>query len=91
MATATTILPKDNRIKVKDCSTITPPYQALLAKLDIVRSILKRPLTLAEKILYSHLDDPHKSLGGGGKIRGEAYLQLRPQRVAMQGMFSLLI
>ena len=56
----------------KDCSTITPPYEALLSKLQTVRGILNRPLTLAEKILYSHLDDPHKSLGGGGKIRGEA-------------------
>ncbi|KIM33810.1 hypothetical protein M408DRAFT_325405 [Serendipita vermifera MAFF 305830] len=68
----------------KDCSTITPPYEALLKKLQTVREILKRPLTLAEKILYSHLDDPYKSLSGGGKIRGEAYLQLKPQRVAMQ-------
>ncbi|PVG04678.1 putative mitochondrial aconitate hydratase [Serendipita vermifera] len=68
----------------KDCSTITPPYEKLLAKLETVRAILKRPLTLAEKILYSHLDDPSSSLGKGGKIRGEAYLQLRPQRVAMQ-------
>lgn len=56
----------------KDCSTITPPYEALLAKLQTVREILNRPLTLAEKILYSHLDDPHKSLGGGSNIRGEA-------------------
>ncbi|KAG8826687.1 aconitate hydratase [Serendipita sp. 401] len=68
----------------KDCSTITPPYKDLLANLDTARKILKRPLTLAEKILYAHLDNPHKSLAGGGNIRGEAYLQLRPQRVAMQ-------
>jgi len=39
---------------------------------------------LAEKILYSHLNDPEKSLADGGTIRGEAYLQLRPGRVAMQ-------
>jgi homoaconitase len=65
LATATTF-------PQKDCTTITPPYEVLLAKLQTVREILSRPLTLAEKILYSHLDDPHKSLGGGGKIRGEA-------------------
>jgi homoaconitase len=69
----------------KDCSTITPPYDSLLAKLQVVREIIKRPLTLTEKILYSHLDDPHKSLAGKAAIRGEAYLQLKPQRVAMQG------
>ena len=68
----------------KDCSTITPNYDQLLRKLQIVRKILNRPLTLSEKILYSHLDDPVKSLSGGGRIRGEAYLQLRPARVAMQ-------
>lgn len=69
----------------KDCSSITPPYSALIKNLSHVRKLLKgRPLTLAEKILYSHLHDPEKSLAGGGKIRGEAYLQLSPERVAMQ-------
>lgn len=48
--------------------------------LAIVRSRLKRPLTFAEKILYSHLDDPH-----GQEIeRGKSYLKLRPDRVACQ-------
>lgn len=69
----------------KDCSSITPPYAKLLEKLEHVRKLLNnRPLTLAEKILYSHLVDPEKSLSRGGNIRGEAYLQLSPQRVAMQ-------
>ncbi|KAF5377567.1 hypothetical protein D9615_005222 [Tricholomella constricta] len=68
----------------KACSSITPPYAHLLQNLEHVRKILNRPLTLSEKILYSHLVDPEKSLGGGGRIRGEAYLQLRPERVAMQ-------
>ena len=68
----------------KDCSSITPPYAKLLQKLERVRKLLNRPLTLAEKILYSHLIDPEKSLSRAGDIRGEAYLQLSPQRVAMQ-------
>lgn len=68
----------------KDCSSITPPYPALLEKLERVRRILNRPLTLAEKILYSHVIDPEANLSRGGRIRGETYLQLRPQRVAMQ-------
>lgn len=48
--------------------------------LDIVRRRLSRPLTYAEKVLYSHLDDPH-----GQEIeRGSSYLKLRPDRVACQ-------
>ncbi|KAI9878454.1 MAG: Aconitate hydratase mitochondrial [Pleopsidium flavum] len=48
--------------------------------LSVVRSRLNRPLTFAEKILYSHLDDPH-----GQEIeRGKSYLKLRPDRVACQ-------
>lgn len=48
--------------------------------LAIVRSRLDRPLTFAEKILYSHLDDPH----GQDIERGKSYLKLRPDRVACQ-------
>lgn len=49
-------------------------------KLEIIRGRLKRPLTMSEKILYSHLDDPESQ-----EIdRGTSYLRLRPDRVAMQ-------
>ena len=48
--------------------------------LAIVRGRLNRPLTYAEKILYSHLDDPH----GQDIERGTSYLKLRPDRVACQ-------
>lgn len=41
---------------------------------------LGRPLTLSEKILYSHLDDPKNQ----DIERGVSYLRLRPDRVAMQ-------
>lgn len=55
-------------------------YAGMKEKLNIVRSRLNRPLTYAEKILYSHLDDPH-----GQEIeRGKSYLKLRPDRVACQ-------
>lgn len=41
---------------------------------------LGRPLTLSEKILYSHLEDPKNQ-----EIeRGKSYLRLRPDRIAMQ-------
>jgi len=56
------------------------PYEKLLAKLNVVREKLNRPLTLSEKILYSHLDDPANQT----IVRGESYLRLRPDRVAMQ-------
>lgn len=65
----------------------TPPYEALLNRLSIVKSILNdQPLTLAEKILYSHLVDPTESLTSSNTkdIRGQAYLKLNPDRVAMQ-------
>ncbi|KAH9937522.1 aconitate hydratase [Fomitopsis serialis] len=69
----------------RDCSSITPPYARLLQKLADVRELLgNRPLTLAEKILYSHISDPKKSLTDGKLKRGETYLQLSPERVAMQ-------
>jgi len=68
----------------KDCTSITPPYDLLIQRINEVRKVLKRPLTLAEKILYSHLIDPKATLSDGGRIRGETYLQLRPERVAMQ-------
>lgn len=73
-------------LPVKDCSSITPPYPRLLQTLNDVRNVLPkdRKLTLAEKILYAHLRNPEESLGGGGQIRGERYLKLRPDRVAMQ-------
>jgi aconitate hydratase len=55
-------------------------YKKMSENLAIVRQRLNRPLTYAEKILYSHLDDPH-----GQEIeRGVSYLKLRPDRVACQ-------
>jgi hypothetical protein len=57
------------------------PYKKLSENLAIAREQLKRPLTYAEKILYSHLDDPHTA---GGITRGQTYLKLRPDRVACQ-------
>ncbi|THH02894.1 hypothetical protein EW026_g96 [Hermanssonia centrifuga] len=69
----------------KNCASITPPYAQLLEKLQSVRNILgNKPLTLAEKILYSHIANPAESLSDGKLVRGETYLQLNPERVAMQ-------
>jgi len=75
-------------VPAKDYASITPPYQHLLSQLEQVRSIIKRPLTLAEKIVYSHLDNVEESLAGGDPVRGDKYLKLRPDRVALQGKHS---
>lgn len=67
-----------------------PPYQKTVRKLEEVRRVLgsSRQLTLAEKILYAHLDNPEDSLltgtNDGRDIRGQASLKLKPDRVAMQ-------
>ena len=34
------------------------PYEKLNKNLQVVKKRLDRPMTLSEKILYSHLDDP---------------------------------
>ncbi|KAM5149056.1 aconitate hydratase, mitochondrial [Mantella aurantiaca] len=55
-------------------------YEKVSKNIDIVRKRLDRPLTLSEKIVYGHLDDPVKQ----DIVRGKTYLRLRPDRVAMQ-------
>ncbi|KAL1628051.1 aconitate hydratase [Neofusicoccum ribis] len=73
-----------------DVASRTPPYPKLLKRLSEVRRVLgsERKLTLAEKILYSHLDNPEESLltgtNNGRDVRGAANLKLKPDRVAMQ-------
>ncbi|EUC31488.1 hypothetical protein COCCADRAFT_6629 [Bipolaris zeicola 26-R-13] len=80
-------LPKARNV---DIASRTPPYAKLLSRLEEVRRVLgsSRQLTLAEKILYSHLENPEESLlsntNGGRDIRGQANLKLKPDRVAMQ-------
>ena len=59
---------------------VTAAYLRMQRNLDIGRRRLGRPLSLAEKILLGHLDDPE----GQELVAGKSYLQLRPDRVAMQ-------
>ncbi|KAI1439608.1 aconitate hydratase [Annulohypoxylon stygium] len=67
-----------------------PPYLKLVKNYEKVKEVLGKgtALTLAEKILYSHLDNAEESLltntNGGRNIRGTANLKLKPDRVAMQ-------
>ncbi len=55
-------------------------YFGYREKLDHVRNVVNRPLTYAEKILYTHLwAKPERELSGG-----RDYAELAPDRVAMQ-------
>src|SRR6476469_8470194 len=55
-------------------------YKRMEDRLELVRGMLKRPLTLAEKVLYGHLDDPSTQ----DLTRGKSFLRLRVDRVIMQ-------
>jgi len=55
-------------------------YEQMERRLATVRRRLNRPLTLSEKIMLGHLDDP----GCKDLEPGRSYLMLRPDRVAMQ-------
>ncbi|PLW25484.1 hypothetical protein PCANC_26070 [Puccinia coronata f. sp. avenae] len=55
-------------------------YQRIEDNLQVVRRRLNRPLTLSEKVLYGHLDNPQEA----DIRRGASYLKLRPDRVACQ-------
>lgn len=66
---------------IYDVSMLNAFYATYKGKIEHVRAILQRPLTLAEKILYVHLFD-EKVLKS--YKRGEDYVNFRPDRVAMQ-------
>ncbi|MEB3224153.1 MAG: aconitate hydratase [Candidatus Sericytochromatia bacterium] len=55
-------------------------YEKMAKNLAVVRQRVSRPLTLAEKILFGHLDQPQTQ----PLDAGQAYLMLRPDRVIMQ-------
>ncbi len=66
---------------VFDLDMIRSAYQAMPAKIDAARKMLGRPMTLAEKILYSHL---HSDSPTQAYTRGKDYVFFAPDRVAMQ-------
>ncbi|MFI5308248.1 MAG: aconitate hydratase [Polyangiales bacterium] len=59
-------------------------YQRLAHRLDVVRRRAGRPLTLADKLLLGHLDDPERA----ELVPGRSYLQLRPDRVVLQDVLG---
>ena len=59
-------------------------YQQMAVRLAIVRKRLRSPLTLADKLLLGHLDDP----AGQPLERGSSYLMLRADRVVLQDVLG---
>ncbi len=64
-----------------DFEMIRQLYANLPGKLDAVRKVVSRPLTLTEKILYTHLSS---NLPAQPYERGNSYVDFSPDRVAMQ-------
>jgi aconitate hydratase len=66
---------------ILNSGTLKSFYNGLAEKIDRTRSLLGRPLTIAEKILYSHLYDENALRAFK---RGHDYVEFRPDRIAMQ-------
>ena len=64
-----------------DLEMISGVYGRMADQINAARSVLNRPMTLTEKVLYSHLfgGQPTEAYG-----RGESYVNFAPDRVAMQ-------
>jgi aconitate hydratase len=64
-----------------DIDMIKKVYAGLPSKIEAARKTLNRPLTLTEKILFSHLhaENPLQNFE-----RGNSYVDFAPDRVAMQ-------
>ena len=64
-----------------DLNIIKALYDRLPGRITVARSIVGRPLTLAEKVLYSHLSQGDAT---EAHVRGASYVDFDPDRVAMQ-------
>ena len=63
-----------------DLDMIQKVYAAFPKKLEQIRQLIGRPLTLTEKILYLHVQElPSKPFA-----KGSSYVEFSPDRVAMQ-------
>ncbi len=64
-----------------DIEMIKKVYAALPSKVEAARKMTGKPLTLTEKILYTHLAE---ALPNAPFTRGNSYVDFNPDRVAMQ-------
>jgi aconitate hydratase len=63
---------------------VSKVYETMTRNLKVVRKKLARPLTLADKILLSHLDNPEEQ----EMLAGKSYLYVRPDRVVLQDVLG---
>ena len=66
---------------IYDVEMLQQFYSNFAVKVNVTGERLKRPMTLAEKILYAHLDSTEQIIDFR---RGIDYVNFRPDRVAMQ-------
>ncbi len=66
---------------VFDLNMIKSVYAQMAERIEAARKVVNKPLTLTEKILYSHLDE---GLAKKAYERGISYVDFNPDRVAMQ-------
>jgi aconitate hydratase len=66
---------------VFDLDLIKKVYAELPSKIAAVRQLVRRPLTMTEKILYAHL---YGTMPEREYVRGNDYVDFAPDRVAMQ-------
>ena len=64
-----------------DIDLIRSVYEKLPSRIEAARKVVGKPLTLTEKILYSHLFDGQAEKA---HTRGKDYVDFAPDRVAMQ-------
>lgn len=64
-----------------DIQMIKAVYERMPARIQAARALVGKPLTLTEKILYSHLWEGQAS---SAFTRGSSYVDFAPDRVAMQ-------
>ena len=64
-----------------DIDMIKEVYSKMGQRIDAARKVVNKPLTLSEKILYSHL---HGEQTLEAFTRGKSYVNFAPDRVAMQ-------
>ncbi|MFZ9521660.1 MAG: aconitate hydratase [Silvanigrellaceae bacterium] len=72
---------------IQDLSMMKRVYDNMSERIQTARGVLNRPLTLTEKILYSHLSPSPDSLKKESVQnfgRGKNYVDFYPDRVAMQ-------
>ncbi|VDD76497.1 unnamed protein product [Mesocestoides corti] len=81
------LMPLTFRFEARNMSVSLSPFDSEVLDYDkyyhslkCVNETLCRPLTLSEKILYSHLSDPKTK----DIVRGSSYLNLSPDRVTLQ-------